>query len=261
MAPQPYDSDTAKKVEDILSRISDMQGLNLTYGNAIGSQVWFGYGPKTPASVTGAGVGAGMKVTPKADQTLSLPKAVEQIDHWSYKDLQAFAQALYANGTIAAPVVNMKVLKQVWTEMVTQSAAFYKAGKRVSPYQVLEMYMGSAGGDTSGSGAKPSVTLTDPASANYLLNQTLSSALGREATDGEKRAFLSALNAAQMENPTTTEDVGGKSVTSGGVIPQTFADQYVNDKFAKEAGTYQAATRYFDVFEQTLAGPSEGEHV
>lgn len=259
MAPQPYDNDTAKKIDNILSSISDMQGLNLTYGNAIGSQVWFGYGPKTPDTIVGAAAGAGIPAGKKADQTLSLPKAVEQLDHWSYKDLQAFAQALYAAGKIAAPVVNMKVLKQVWTEMVTQSAAFYKAGKRVSPYQVLEMYMG--GVDTSGSGTKPTVTLTDPASANYLLNQTLTSALGREATDGEKRAFLSALNAAQMENPTTTQDVGGNSVTSGGVIPQTFADQYVNDKFAKDAGTYQAATRYFDVFEQTLAGPSEGEHV
>lgn len=248
--------DKTKKIDDILKTISDLQGLDVSYG-AVGSRVWFGY--NNAASVSGGGQAASVGAGGRAENTLSLPKAIANIDSWSHQDLQKFAQALYAGGQIPAPVVNMKVLKQFWTEMVTQSAAFYKAGKRISPYQVLEMYMGQV--DTSGSGAKPTVTLTDPASANYLLDQALASALGRDATEGEKRSFLSALNAAQLENPLTTTDVDGVSVTSGGVVPQTFTDDYVNRQFGKEAGTTQAATRYFNVFESILGGPSEGEHV
>ncbi len=257
MAPQP--DDTTQKIQDTLKTISGLQNLDISYGGGLGSQVWFGYGqaPKSGGAIS-AMVGAG-GTTGVPDRTLSLPKAIAEIDHWSYKDLQAFAQALYEGGKLPAPVVNKGILRKFWTEMVTESAAFFKAGQRISPYQVLEMYMGQV--DTSGSGVKPSVTLTDPASANYLFNQTLSSALGREATEGEKRAFLSTLNAAQMDNPQQTEEQNGVNVTSGGVIPQTFAEDYANKKFGKEAGTYQAATKYFNVFEQILGGPSEGQHI
>lgn len=125
--------------------------------------------------------------------------------------------------------------------------------------------------DTKGSGPSGSgpssnidstVTLTDPGTAQTLVDQALEQYLGRKANDKETATFRKALAAAQMANPQVTQSAtsGGTNSTSstlrsGGFNPQTFAEEWALGQ--KGAGEYQAATTFLDTFMGSLGNPME----
>jgi hypothetical protein len=126
---------------------------------------------------------------------------------------------------------------------------------------------GGYGGGGGGGGGGPTtsintnVTLTDPDTARTLLDQALSSYLGREATPQEQKKFLAALNEHEKASPTVTTSVtnaAGQVVTSststqGGANSADFAKEFAQKK--EGFSEYQAATTFLDAFMGALEAP------
>lgn len=267
-SPSPTPNPTAGMNQQInqLAAVTQHAGIDPSVLNLSGVtgplSVWFPYTPlKKGAKAPSGGLLGAYQPQQSTGYTMPLSQAKELINNWDHQDLQLFAQSLYAKGIIPAPVVNMQQLRTVWEQMVSQAADFKKAGRDISPYDVLSMYMEQPPKDGPGAngGVRSQTTLFDPGAAASAIDELLQQRLGRSATDGEKKAFVSALNAAMTQNPTVVStDANGNTVTQQGADASAFADNYVKEKFGSEAGTYQAATTYFDVFEKLLGGPSSG---
>lgn len=165
---------------------------------------------------------------------------------------------------------NPEELRKLWSEGVLASNYIVRqTGQRVSPIEALRRYylgdeevpgMGarrSSGGGGGGGGYSGPVTqtrLTDPTTAENLLDTSLKNYLGRAATGKEKSEFLKALNRYEAENPTVTTPMGaGGSVTTGGAQPTVFAEKFARSQ--EGAAEFQAATTYLDSFLGALGNP------
>jgi len=115
---------------------------------------------------------------------------------------------------------------------------------------------GGAGGVSSS--ISKSVQLTDPTTARGLIDNALSSYLGRKANTKEQQAFFKALNVQEQRNPTitSTTSVSGKgsssssSTTTGGFSPSTFAQEWAAGQ--EGSGEFQAATSLLDTFIKSI---------
>lgn len=101
------------------------------------------------------------------------------------------------------------------------------------------------------------LNLTDPLTAEALIDQTLRNALGRAATEAEKAAFADTLRAKEEANPaitttTTTTNADGTEIdsstetTGGDINPSALAQQTVQEDHSEEAEAMLAAS-YLDV--------------
>lgn len=104
------------------------------------------------------------------------------------------------------------------------------------------------GGGKGGGGPKvtKAIKLTDPQTAETLVDQALQQYLGRKASNQEVNAFRKALGAAERGAPTEVDVMGDTQVTSGGFNPAVFAQQYAEGM--EGAAEYQAATTFLDAF-------------
>lgn len=138
----------------------------------------------------------------------------------------------------------------------------YQLNQLISPMDTFGAILGEeikqSGGGGGGGGGGTSVStqmrLTDPQTARGLVNNALSTFLGREADPKEQQAFLKALNVQERMSPTvTTTTAGGggaTSVTTGGFNPSTFAEDWARGQ--EGSAEFQAATTFLDTFIQTL---------
>lgn len=141
-------------------------------------------------------------------------------------------------------------------------------GRRVTPLQALsDFYLkgedipgyeapstGRKGGGGGYSGPVTQTRLSDPMTAESLLDNSLRTYLGRSATPKEKDKFLQALNSYERKNPTVTTPAGtGFTVTTGGAQPSVFAEEYAQAQ--EGAAEFQAATTYLDSFLKSLGNP------
>jgi hypothetical protein len=157
--------------------------------------------------------------------------------------------------------------KAQWSKMIGFAGEFASAtGENKSPFEIAEMLAqqsdprdrGGAGGPSTTSYSEENVNLTNPSTARSLIQQSLTSYLGRDATDDEQNSFLKALNAAEKRSPsvtksvsTTTPGVGTSRTESetssrGGFNPSTFAEEYAQGQ--EGAAEFQAATTLLDTF-------------
>jgi hypothetical protein len=161
---------------------------------------------------------------------------------------------------------NEEEKKGVWSDGIMMSNYIVrKTGQRVSPLEALaKQYLGDngapgVGGGKDGKGGRYSgpvtqTRLTDPMTAEGLLNNSLRTYLGRAATNKEKSEFVRALNRYEMENPTVTTPMGqAATVTTGGAQPTQFAEQFAQAQ--EGAAEYAAATTYLDAFLGALRNP------
>lgn len=159
---------------------------------------------------------------------------------------------------------NDEELKKTWSEGILMSESIVSnTGQRISPLEALRNFYlnpdGSpaqaSGGRSGGGGSGRSVQtrLTDPTSAEALIDKSLQGYLGRAATASEKSAFLKALNTYERENPTVSTTSGDYTVTKGGAAPAQFAEEYARSQ--EGAAEFQAATTYFDSFLNALGNP------
>jgi len=167
---------------------------------------------------------------------------------------------------------NPEELKGLWSDGILMSNYIVRqTGERVSPVEALRRYYlgdgdgaaaaraagtggGGGGGGGGYSGPVTQTRLTDPKTAENLLDNSLKSYLGRAATKKERSAFLNALREYEMENPTVTTPVGqAGSITTGGASPTAFAEEFAAAQ--EGAAEYGAATTYFDSFLDAIKNP------
>jgi hypothetical protein len=167
-------------------------------------------------------------------------------------------------------------IKNTWAEGVQAADYWAQQGVYLSPLDALERSVedglagngsGSGGGGGGGGGGGVSsqrtvqYNITDPQSAERLVNAMLSAYMGRQAKPKEQEAFLKALNRHERQNPDiaqSTTVVGGGtantvSTQSGGTSREQFAEDWA---LAQEGSAeYQAQTKYLSTFMSALENP------
>lgn len=113
---------------------------------------------------------------------------------------------------------------------------------------------GASGG--GGGGGAPRITetvnLTDPGTAQLLVDQALEQYLGRKASEQEVKKFRRALAKAERGAPTRIDIEGSRQTTSGGFNPAAFAQEFARGM--EGSAEYQTATTFLDEFMSAL-GP------
>jgi hypothetical protein len=156
-------------------------------------------------------------------------------------------------------------VKGFWEMAVDVTRAQANLGKRVPVIQAFDQILansaaagltpgGAAVGGGGGGGGAPQITksvnLTDPGTAETLIDQALQQYLGRRASNDEVREFRKALRKAERGAPREADIEGDTQVTSGGFNAATFAQQYAEGM--EGAAEYQAATTFLDSFIESL---------
>lgn len=116
----------------------------------------------------------------------------------------AIATRLYRAGVISAPTYAAAQSK--WFDAVEQAAGFYGAGKKVTPWQMLDVFEGGAsaggrggGGATAGprttTSTSKSVDLPTAAQAAEAVKAIFQDKLGRDPDDGELSRYSGIITA------------------------------------------------------------------
>ena len=118
----------------------------------------------------------------------------------------------------------------------------------------------SSGGGGGGGGGTMTVTttnITNPDAAKRLVNQAMTSYLGREATAQEIKQFVKALNTEERANPTiqtmSSSGTSQSQVIEGGMDAAQFTQEYAQSR--PDYAEYRAATDLMESFLGILQGP------
>lgn len=150
---------------------------------------------------------------------------------------------------------NASYIKNFWAEALQISSNALVKGEKIPVMDVFDnlLAQAAAAGLTpsgAGGGGGPKITqtvkLTDPQTAETIIDQALQQYLGRKASDTEVKSFRKALRGAEMESPSRVDTQGTTAITSGGFNPAVFAQQYAEGM--EGAAEYQAATTFLDAF-------------
>lgn len=109
------------------------------------------------------------------------------------------------------------------------------------------------GGGSGGSSTTSQIQLTNPDQAKQLINTAMASLLGRRATSGEYKKFLSTLNDAERSSPIVTKVEGDTVTVTGGTSSAQIAEDFVTSR--PDYAEFQAATTYMDAFISALDDP------
>lgn len=158
-----------------------------------------------------------------------------------------------------------------WVERAAYESQI--TGKRVTPWDVGQRWADTSvasGAAAAGAGQgdgwagrtrTTSLNLTDPDSAQMVLDRSLEQYLGRRATPEESQAFRASLMKHERMNPTVTttvrtgvsEDGKQRNVTKGGSNAAQYAEEWARGQ--EGAAEFQAAGSFFDAFMNTLDNP------
>lgn len=149
---------------------------------------------------------------------------------------------------------NEQYVKNLWGEAVDISAQQLRNGIKLPVIDALNQVLAnfasadksSAGGRGGGPRITQTVNLTDPGTAEILIDQALQSYLGRKASNKEVNQFRKALTKAEMGAPNTADIEGSTQIGGGGFNPSQFAQQYAEGM--EGSAEYQAATTFLDSF-------------
>lgn len=239
--------------------------------------------PMGPSLQTIGDVGNEMQQGPYPtyeDETLSLQQAIDRFVTFTEAEVEALAQRLIAVGKLDEGY-DYDQVEAAWTTLVTKAARQYTvAGKKLTPFDVIDKYYGADALAAIGSTATPatpkistvvnrSVQITDNDGARRTLSTIMAQDLGRRPTEAEIDDFQVALNDAQRKAPQVstirsqvnadgTERSSDTTTTGGGINADAFAEKFARgDKpsLDSEYGQYQAASTYYDALLGAIRGP------
>lgn len=216
-----------------------------------------------------------VRTAKQGDRMVGLDDAMVRI----YQDdvRSKFADVLISEGVVEKGEIDQDEVEQWWQKAVVGAAMALKhGGKKITPYDWIEIYAGKNGvyGSGSGDGGPTTRTSTstsvqefDDLDARAAAEETYSALLGRKAKGREAEALQRALNAYAKAHPqvttTTATDDGEGNVTSSsntsGGISAAGAQQIAVDQARAEGGyaEYQAATSVFSWLQQALDATAE----
>tara|TARA_A100001388_G_scaffold143238_1_gene106268 strand:+ start:3305 stop:4081 length:777 start_codon:yes stop_codon:yes gene_type:complete len=147
---------------------------------------------------------------------------------------------------------DVQYVRGLWEESVDISAQQLKQGIKLpvidAMSQLISNFGSAARGKSGGGGPKitQTINLTDPGTAEILIDQALQGYLGRKASNKEVKEFRKALTKAEMDSPNTVDVQGSTQIGGGGFNPSQFAQQYAEGM--EGSAEYQAATTFLDAF-------------
>lgn len=262
----------------ISTPLNNYMGIPPVSSEAAANNVYFGssysYTPGAAATVPGGKGTSGRGTVTAVDEFHSLQDAYGWYGSLDEGGRQALEQVIAIK--FQGMPYNKSWVRKTASEGVALSNFALQNGERISPLEALwRTYVdndtsllsgmgggaGGAGGGGAGGGGGgggytgpvASVNLTDPGTAKTLINNALSTYLGRKASSKEVQRFTTALNESEMQNPTISNRTPSSSVTTGGFNPATFAEEYAQAE--EGAAEYQAATTFLDTFISTLKNP------
>jgi hypothetical protein len=127
-----------------------------------------------------------------------------------------------------------------------------QTGRPITPIQYMQLIGANSagprgGGGGRGGGTSTVVDLTNPSDAQILVDNALTSYLGRRATKEELGSFLSTLNKAERANPLVTT----QTQRSGGVNRELVAREFAESR--DEAAETMVNSQYMGWFEQLMS--------
>lgn len=225
-----------------------------------------------------------------SDRILGLEDAYGDFFKWGAKKRADFIASLKVAGILGVEDGEIQAFAR-WQDMVKQSALYYQAGHKVSPWDVLSGYVKQAGGNGKSNWVRQGdfevnaitgerryvgprfktqtdtrIDLTDPDTAHAIARKIFQDLMGRDPGQGELGAFAKALSTAEQNAPvvstTTTEfdmatgePVGTDTTTSGGMTDAgraLIAEGQI--KKDPEYGAFQAVTTYQNALENLVWG-------
>ena len=121
----------------------------------------------------------------------------------------------------------------------------------------------SSGGGGGGAGPRSTTSYsyqkTNADQGGRILDDVLSSYLGRTASDSEKAAFMKRVNGEEAKTPTSishSTESGTTTKSNTGVDVAARAQDLAQSK--SDYAEYQYATTYYDAFLQALGAPVQG---
>lgn len=206
----------------------------------------------------------------KTDITSKAADLLNAVYSLSDKDLQNLQTKLQAAGYTTKPGDDLTSTLSAYVSLIADvSSADSNAKPGSQNFHVsVDDYLNrkaaangvNADGTTNGKSkteTSSSVNLTDPTTAQGLLQKALTDELGRQPTSQEVSDFTSALQSAESSNPTVKSVSGSSdtllgqttgdtsSTTSGGIGDlDAFAHNYVQNEHGPEAATDQIGNVY-----------------
>jgi hypothetical protein len=203
--------------------------------------------------------------------TLTLQDAVSDWYKWSDQERSAFGQRLYKLGLVKDPN-DYGAVFNTWQSAVQEASNFYMAaGKKVTPWQVLDVVAGGAGGgphSTTQTNTSKSFNIPTVADAHAATRQLFQALMGRDPDENEQDRYASMMTAYAQKHPTVTKETGTTdihgNVTSSSTKTGGWTDAGLTDVLSQKAkadpeyGSYQAATTYFNALIGSLGGLGGG---
>ena len=205
---------------------------------------------------TGAGVYDSGAISASSDvfQSIeSLSKVQYDALPQNFRDtLYRQAERKYGKGLLPSYMQNF------WIDQINTAAQLQsRTGERISPIEAYDYVYGdslksmaAAAGKGGALTPTKAVNLTDPDTANTLLDQALGTYIGRAANDTEKQMFRKALKEHELKNPSKTTVQGDTAIKSGGSNSATFAKNFAQQQ--EGSAEFTAATSLMDTFIDAL---------
>lgn len=199
-----------------------------------------------------------------SDSQLGLSEAKLDIYGWSEEEQAQWGKRLYNAGLIKDPN-NWDAMVQAWQYAVGQAGSFYSKGKKITPWQVVDLMSKGGGGDAGPRTTHSTSTSTNmPARSDVeaTVKSMFKNMMGRDPEEGELDRYVSQAMAGYKKNPsvtntTATTDANGNtnsnSTSSGGFNPQGVLEDSIQGD--PEWGAFQAATTYFNALQGALGAP------
>lgn len=180
---------------------------------------------------------------------------------WDQQKLSQFRNQLqlagYSSGTM-----NRLQLASAWNDLSKESDAYAAAGKKISPYDILNTDAASGNvGPKTKTTTSSIVNYTDPNTARSIVNQSMAALMGRNPTNQEIKQFTDALHSYEAKNPQVSQQT--VDTNTGQITDSKTVDKRINQpgmqqmaedqiKSTKEYGSVQAATTYMDALRKMV---------
>ncbi len=197
-----------------------------------------------------------------ATQTVSIDEAFVDIYGWTDEERNAFANRLYHAGIIDDPSSWDKV-ESAWKAAVVGSNNAYKAGRYLTPWNVVDMWE-SLGDPAKRNPTKPkevtstSYNIPSAQEAEAMVKAIFRDKIGRDPSDGELAKYRSMVVTKAKANPSVTTttispDGNQTSTTTGGIDLQSVAGDAVEGD--DDYGVYQSVTTFYNALQSMLGAP------
>lgn len=227
---------------------------------------------KNQAFLSGPAIAALGQRKVKVPLILGEKEAESAFDNFSGKQLRDFINAGQVAGQLQDDAGPMEAAA-LWKKLVGRSKAYTAAGRKISPFDVLQMYVAGGEGGAGGAGAslwqtqyrggrkflvnsqtgevryqgprfettyQKNIDLTDPVTAKAIATSVFQQLMHRDPGKGEMGGFADALRNAEQQSPVVSQSTVEYDMDTGEAIGTSTKSE---GGFSSDAKMYLAQQR------------------